>query len=95
MKSAAAYFFGIAVLKFFLSEGEKLVMMVFNTSDVVKGEFALVSNLGSIICRFLLLPIEEITYAVFSKDISYRDTIAKTVIKVAWILATLLVVYGY
>jgi oligosaccharide translocation protein RFT1 len=95
VKSAAYYFTGIACLKFFLSEGEKFILLLFSPSDQAKGEFALVSNLGSIVARFIFLPIEEVVYCVFSKKLAILEQLCETVLSVAWILALLITTYGF
>lgn len=57
-------FSGQAVLKMFLDQGEKLLLVkAFDESAL--GVFGLVSNFGSIILRLLFAPIEEIAYASF------------------------------
>lgn len=49
---------GLAVLKFILSEGEKLVLLFFASASAEQGVYALVASLGSIITRNLFQPIE-------------------------------------
>jgi len=49
---------GLAVLKFVLSEGEKLVLLFFAAASAEQGVYALVASLGSIITRNLFQPIE-------------------------------------
>lgn len=73
VKKAAIAYCGIALLKFFLSEGEKLVIMAINLADVQQGVFALVANLGGIFCRLLFLPIEEIAHSLFSRPLSKEE----------------------
>ena len=50
--------FGLSILKFILSEGEKLVLLFFSSASSEQGVYALVSSLGSIITRNLFQPIE-------------------------------------
>mmetsp|Transcript_10641 Transcript_10641/g.40061 ORF Transcript_10641/g.40061 Transcript_10641/m.40061 type:complete len:534 (-) Transcript_10641:309-1910(-) len=53
------------VQKYVLTEGEKLVLV--NLSPLRdQGVFALVSNLGSLVARIVLQPIEEMVFAYFS-----------------------------
>merc|ERR1711920_1067071 len=52
--------------KWVLENGGK-VAMVFSGTDEQAGEYALVSNLGSIIARLLFQPLEEMALAVFGK----------------------------
>jgi oligosaccharide translocation protein RFT1 len=55
-------------VKFVLTEGEKIVLMLFVPLDAhAVGVFAIVSNLGSLVARFLLQPIEEIALSLFSR----------------------------
>ena len=65
----------MCVLKFIVSEGEKIMIFYF-TSDADKSsvetiqqaaELGLISNLISIVCRFIFQPLEEIAFNLFSK----------------------------
>lgn len=47
---------GMVVLKFLLSEWERIILMLLYTAQ--ESVFALVSNLGSVVCRILFAPIE-------------------------------------
>ena len=49
---------GLAVLKFVLSEGEKLVLLFFSAASSEQGVYSLVASLGSILTRNLFQPIE-------------------------------------
>jgi len=65
----------ICVLKFVVTEGEKLMIFYFTASKDAKdprmmqeaAELGLVANLISIVCRFIFQPLEEIAFNVFSK----------------------------
>ncbi|CAG9317836.1 FIG4 [Blepharisma stoltei] len=96
VKKAAVAFCGIAVLKFFLSEGEKIVIMALKLPELQQGVFALVSNLGSIVCRLLFLPIEEITHSLFSKNLGKEEALngIRSVLKVMWIVGLFAGIYG-
>lgn len=54
------------VLKFFLTEGEKIIMIQFALlSD--NAEYSLVTGLLGIVCRFIFTPCEEACYIMFAK----------------------------
>ena len=65
----------ICVLKFVVTEGEKLMIFYFTANKDAKdprmmqeaAELGLVANLISIVCRFIFQPLEEIAFNVFSK----------------------------
>lgn len=58
----------VTAVKFVLTEGEKIVLLLFVPLDAhAVGVFAIVSNLGSLVARFLLQPIEEISLSLFSR----------------------------
>jgi hypothetical protein len=63
----------VCFLKFIVSEGEKIMIFYFvsheNTPETVQqaAELGLISNLISIVCRFVFQPLEEIAYNRFSK----------------------------
>mmetsp|Transcript_8101 Transcript_8101/g.7181 ORF Transcript_8101/g.7181 Transcript_8101/m.7181 type:complete len:270 (+) Transcript_8101:616-1425(+) len=64
----------IGFFRFILTEGENLVLnFTNNLTREQQGEYSLISNLCSIICRFLFQPIEELSYNVFGKE-SLKDT---------------------
>lgn len=48
----------ISFLRFLLAEVEKLVLININKDPRVSAEFSLVSNLCSVLPRFIYLPIE-------------------------------------
>lgn len=61
-----SYDYGIqAAVKFFLGEGEKLIMTMVS-SGYDQGVYGLVSNLGSLIVRLIFLPIELAAFTAFS-----------------------------
>ncbi|KAJ2077459.1 Oligosaccharide translocation protein rft1 [Coemansia sp. RSA 988] len=61
----AATFVGQSLLKFFLTQGDNMVMAKFATADEM-GVFAFVSNYGSIPARVIFLPLEEASRAMFT-----------------------------
>jgi oligosaccharide translocation protein RFT1 len=59
----------IGAFRFLLAEGENLVLnFTTNLSMVQQGEYSLISNLCSIICRFIFQPLEELSYNIFGKE---------------------------
>ncbi|KAM9969759.1 hypothetical protein ACTFIR_001595 [Dictyostelium discoideum] len=55
-----------SIYKLLLQEGEKFVLF-FSETNQGQAIFAIVSNLGSLIVRFLFLPIEETCFLMFPK----------------------------
>lgn len=55
------------VEKYLLTEGEKIVLVGIGNDLQAQGVYALVQNLGSLVARFLLQPIEEVAAIHFSK----------------------------
>ncbi|XXQ34312.1 Protein RFT1 like protein [Plasmodiophora brassicae] len=56
------------VEKYLLTEGEKIVLVGIGNDLQAQGVYALVQNLGSLVARFLLQPIEEVAAIHFSKE---------------------------
>eukprot|EP01135_Chromosphaera_perkinsii_P003464 Nk52_evm2s244 gene=Nk52_evmTU2s244 len=55
-------------LKQILTEGERIVMTVFHViSFAEQGAFDVINNLGSLVVRFLFLPLEESYYVFFAR----------------------------
>ena len=77
------HFTRICLLKFFLSEGEKIMIsyMSFAGSGIndEAAELALISNLISIVCRFIFHPLEEVGLNLFAKleEVQSIDVLAK------------------
>ena len=64
-------FFSQSFVKFVLTEGEKLVMVSLHMDPTVSGVYSLVSNLGSLVARYVFRPIETSSYVEFSKLSKY------------------------
>ena len=62
-----------SIEKLLLQEGEKFVLK-FTETLINQGTFSVISNLGSLVVRFLFLPIEEISFNLFSKLLSGTST---------------------
>ena len=58
----------ISMLKFLLTELEKIIVVSFGSSLKAVAEFTLISNLGSIIARHLYAPVEEVCYNLFAHN---------------------------
>ena len=66
--------FGHSAMKLVLSEGEKLSLMAARVSADDLGVYGLVSNIGSLVARIVLAPLERVTLVSFSR----RDLRAPT-----------------
>ena len=54
---------------FLLAEGEGMIMSwTTSLTLTMKGEYSLIANLCGMVCRFLFLPIEEMSFNVLSRD---------------------------
>ena len=95
-KSLSLTYFGIALVKFFLSEGEKIFLTAMTFSSTEQGVFALVSNLSSIVCRMVFLPIEEISHLVFVKELSPQESQqgVRSVMRFMWLVGLVVAVYA-
>ena len=59
-------------LKQFLTEGERYLMTIFNMLTLAEQEvYDVINNLGSLVARFVFLPIEE-SYYIFFSQVSIR-----------------------
>lgn len=54
-------------MKFFLSEGEKFVMIYMALLET-SAEYSLVAGLVGLICRFIFQPIEETSFILFAQQ---------------------------
>ncbi|KAL7716555.1 Protein RFT1-like protein [Entamoeba marina] len=62
------------IQKFLLQEGEKTVLLLTTTLSI-QGIFSVISNISSLIVRFLFLPIEDVSYSLFSKLRKDKDQV--------------------
>mmetsp|Transcript_10669 Transcript_10669/g.20737 ORF Transcript_10669/g.20737 Transcript_10669/m.20737 type:complete len:317 (+) Transcript_10669:3514-4464(+) len=90
---------GMVLLKFLLSEWEKIILMVLYTAQ--ESVFALVSNLGSVVCRILFSPIEvasrqEITHTLFTKKMQpgEAESVIPALMSLMWTIGLFMSFYG-
>jgi hypothetical protein len=85
----------IGIFKFFLSEGEKIFLTYMAYSSIDRGVFALVSNLSGIVPRIFYAPVEQVTYIVFTKNMTVEEQKqgVYTIIGVMWVFGTLFATY--
>ena len=75
-------FFKQSFLKQILTEGERYVMTMFDVlSFSDQGVYDVINNLGSLVARFLFLPMEDSAYLFFSQSLT-RGVPAKQQTKV-------------
>ena len=82
-----------ALLKLFLAEGEKGVLLMVGNADS-QGVYGLVSSLGSLFVRIVLQPFEEIAFVAFSKKNDSQTTKRKKIENEVKVFATLMRVSG-
>ncbi|EKE41909.1 hypothetical protein ENUP19_0097G0024 [Entamoeba nuttalli] len=82
--------------KFLLQEGEKAVLIV-TTTLTIQGIFSVISNISSLVVRFLFLPIEDVSYSLFSKIRQNKDELLNafcSILKIILHLSLLILVFG-
>ncbi|KAM9327123.1 man(5)GlcNAc(2)-PP-dolichol translocation protein RFT1 [Gastrophryne carolinensis] len=103
-------FFKQSFLKQILTEGERYVMTFLNVlSFGDQGVYDIVNNLGSLVARFLFLPIEESFYVYFSKvlergknvksqrkeEISAASEVLESLLKLVTLIGLIIIAFGY
>ncbi|XP_053577179.1 protein RFT1 homolog [Bombina bombina] len=106
----ALSFFKQSFLKQILTEGERYVMTFLNVlSFGDQGVYDIVNNLGSLVARFIFLPIEESFYVFFAKvlergkdvknqrkdDISTASEVLESLLKLVTLIGLIIVAFGY
>ncbi|XP_029908462.1 protein RFT1 homolog [Myripristis murdjan] len=103
-------FFKQSFLKQVLTEGERYVMTFLNVlSFGDQGVYDIVNNLGSMVARFIFLPIEESFYIFFAKvlergrdvksqkqeDVSIVAEVLECLLKLVLVIGLIITVFGY
>ncbi|XP_068598864.1 man(5)GlcNAc(2)-PP-dolichol translocation protein RFT1 [Brachionichthys hirsutus] len=103
-------FFKQSFLKQILTEGERYVMTFFNVlSFGDQGVYDLVNNLGSMVARFVFLPIEESFYIFFAKvlergrdvksqkqeEVAISAEVLECLLKLVLLIGLIITVFGY
>ncbi|CAL8339042.1 unnamed protein product [Merluccius merluccius] len=103
-------FFKQSFLKQILTEGERYVMTFLNVlSFGEQGVYDIVNNLGSMVARFIFLPIEESFYVFFAKvlerghnvksqkqeDVSIAAEVLECLLKLVVVIGLVITVFGY
>lgn len=88
-------FTGTAILKYFLHEFEKVVLVLMNVAHI-SSIYSLISNLGSMVVRYLFAPLNEIIFNYFSRGDGKESVGALvTFIKSVAIFSMLVISFGY
>ncbi|KAM4021864.1 man(5)GlcNAc(2)-PP-dolichol translocation protein RFT1 [Anomaloglossus baeobatrachus] len=103
-------FFKQSFLKQILTEGERYVMTFLNVlSFGDQGVYDIVNNLGSLVARFIFLPIEESFYVYFSKvlergksirnqkkeEIAAASEVLESLLKLVTLIGLVIIAFGY
>ncbi|XP_075039140.1 man(5)GlcNAc(2)-PP-dolichol translocation protein RFT1 [Mixophyes fleayi] len=103
-------FFKQSFLKQILTEGERYVMTFLNVlSFGDQGVYDIINNLGSLVARFIFLPIEESFYVYFAKvlergknvgsqrkeEISEASKVLRSLLKLVSLIGLIIIAFGY
>ncbi|KAK2858009.1 hypothetical protein Q7C36_005928 [Tachysurus vachellii] len=103
-------FFKQSFLKQILTEGERYVMTFLNVLNFGdQGVYDIVNNLGSMVARFLFLPIEESFYVFFAKvlergrdvqhqkqeEVSMAANVLECLLKLVLLIGLIITAFGY
>lgn len=103
-------FFKQSFLKQILTEGERYVMTFLNVLNFGdQGVYDIVNNLGSLVARFIFMPIEESFYVFFAKvlergknaknqrqeDIAMSAAVLESLLKLVLLIGLTITVFGY
>uniref|UniRef100_A0A8C4XF20 Protein RFT1 homolog n=1 Tax=Erpetoichthys calabaricus TaxID=27687 RepID=A0A8C4XF20_ERPCA len=103
-------FFKQSFLKQVLTEGERYVMTFFNVLNFGdQGVYDIVNNLGSLVARFVFLPIEESFYIFFAKvlergksighqkreEVAMASSVLESLLKLVLLIGLTIMVFGY
>ncbi|KAH9492269.1 Oligosaccharide translocation protein rft1 [Bulinus truncatus] len=103
-------FFKQSFLKQILTEGEKYIMTFFDVlSFADQGIYDVINNLGSLVARFIFLPIEENSYLFFSQiltrgssadnqnqdSLQLSSSVLGVLLKAVTLIGSIILVFGY
>lgn len=103
-------FFKQSFLKQILTEGERYVMTFFDVlSFADQGVYDVINNLGSMVARFIFMPIEESGYLFFSQmlmrgkpakeqqqeALTFSSNILGMLLKIVTLIGCIILVFGY
>ncbi|XP_069499650.1 man(5)GlcNAc(2)-PP-dolichol translocation protein RFT1 isoform X2 [Ambystoma mexicanum] len=103
-------FFKQSFLKQILTEGERYVMTFLNVLNFGdQGVYDIVNNLGSLVARFIFMPIEESFYVFFAKvldrgtdvkrqrqeDVAMSAAVLESLLKLVLVIGLTITVFGY
>ncbi|KAM8799907.1 man(5)GlcNAc(2)-PP-dolichol translocation protein RFT1 [Eudromia elegans] len=103
-------FFKQSFLKQILTEGERYVMTFLNVLNFGdQGVYDIINNLGSLVARFIFLPIEESFYVFFAKvlergktvklqkqdDVAMAASVLELLLKLVLLIGLTITVFGY
>ncbi|XP_009899006.2 protein RFT1 homolog isoform X1 [Dryobates pubescens] len=103
-------FFKQSFLKQILTEGERYVMTFLNVLNFGdQGVYDIVNNLGSLVARFIFLPIEESFYVFFAKvlergknvkdqkqdDVAMAANVLELLLKLVLLIGLTITIFGY
>ncbi|KAI5628398.1 protein RFT1-like, partial [Silurus asotus] len=103
-------FFKQSFLKQILTEGERYVMTFLNVLNFGdQGVYDIVNNLGSMVARFLFLPIEESFYVFFAKvlergravrhqkqeEVTIAANVLESLLKLVLLIGLIITAFGY
>ncbi|XP_072203757.1 man(5)GlcNAc(2)-PP-dolichol translocation protein RFT1 [Excalfactoria chinensis] len=103
-------FFKQSFLKQILTEGERYVMTFLNVINFGdQGVYDIVNNLGSLVARFIFLPIEESFYVFFAQvlergknvkdqkqdDVAMASNVLELLLKLVLLIGLTIAVFGY
>ena len=97
-----------SILKQFLTEGERYIMTVFSVLSLAQqGIYDVINNLGSLVARFVFLPIEDSYYVLFcqilvrgkqhknTKELETAGRILFGVLKFVSLTGLIIMVFGF
>ena len=83
------------MVKLVLQEFEKIVLVVMDVSHI-SSTYSLISNLGSVVVRYLFAPLNEIIYNYFSRG-SPKDSLQAlvTFIRAITVISLIILSFSY